>query len=277
MLQIFEIPTNNSTFYSFTVNFRQQKSTFDQQNVSKPDSIRNIKQQSTNTNHHKQIAMKTLIVLAVAIVSCVGLRAQSLQGSQPVTYFYTVNFDDNMVSIFNSTDSTSNIPTTSFDNGKFLASLVDTFYCIAAKKFKTELGLELLPLNELQGKVKYSSAYPECPNLPNIKKAVKTAAGYKYYVDYYVNVFSDLSPESTLEPSAKRIRPLYAISFTIYNRDGKPVKEVKLSYKSRQPLACEKEEMSAPSCQMKAKLCDFYNEALNELTEVYKTDYSNPI
>ncbi len=221
--------------------------------------------------------MKTLIILAVTILSCVGLRAQALQGTQPVTYFYTVNFDDNMVSIFNSSDTVNNVPSTTFDNGKFLASLVDTFYCLAANKFKSELDLDLLPLSELQGKVKYSNTYPECPNLSSIKKAVKSAAGYKYYVDYYVNVFSDLSPESTLEPNAKRIRPLYAISFTIYNRDGKAVKEIKLSYKSRQPLACEKEEMSAPSCQMKAKLCDFYNEALNELTEVYKTNYSNPI
>lgn len=219
--------------------------------------------------------MKTLIILAFTIVSCIGLKAQSLQGSQPVTYFYTVNFDDNMVSIFNSSDTVSCVPSTTFENSKFLSSLVDTFYSLAAEKFKAELGLELLPLNELQGKVKYSNAYPECPNLASIKKAVKTAAGYKYYVDYYVNVFSDLSPESTLEPNAKRIRPLYAISFTIYNRNGKPVKEIKLSYKSRKPLADE--DLSAPSCQMKAKLCNFYNEALNELTEVYKNNYSNPI
>lgn len=277
MQQIFEIRTNNLTLDSLAPNFRQQKTTIDQQNVSIPDYIRNIMQLSTNSNHHKRIAMKTLIILVFIIVSCVGLRAQSLQGSQPVTYFYTVNFDDNMVSIFNSSDTASSVPSTTFDNSKFLASLADTFYCIAAEKFKAELGLELLPLNELQGKVKYSNAYPECPNLASIKKAVKTAAGYKYYVDYYVNVFSDLSPESTLEPNAKRIRPLYAISFTIYNRSGKPVKEIKLSYKSRKPLADEKEDMSAPSCQMKVKLCNFYNEALNELTEVYKTDYSNPI
>lgn len=221
--------------------------------------------------------MKTLIILAVTILSCVGLKAQKLQGSQPVIYFYTVNFDDNMVSIFNSSDTLNNVSSTVLSNDKFLASLVDTFYCIAANKFKNELDLELLPLSELQGKVKYSNTYPECPNLANIKKAVKTAAGYKYYVDYYVNVFSDLSPESTLEPSAKRIRPLYAISFTIYNRNGKPVKEIKLSYKSRKPLADEKDDMFAPSCHMKAKLCSFYNEALNELTEVYKTEYSNPI
>jgi hypothetical protein len=221
--------------------------------------------------------MKTLIVLGIAILSCVGLRAQALQGSQPVTYFYIVNFDDNMVSIFKSSDTLNNISTTPFDNGKYLASLIDTFYYIAAEKFKNELGLELLPLGELQGKVKYNNTYPECPHLPNIKKAIKTAAGYKYYVDFFVNVFSDLSPESTLEPAAHRIRPLYALSFSIYNRDGKPVKEIKLSYKSRKSLADGKENITSSTCEMKTKLCSFYNEALNELTEIYKSNSSSPI
>lgn len=56
MVQIFEIRTNNLsdfTTYFFPQNFRQQNLPFDQQNVSKPFWIRNMRQQSTNTNPHK--------------------------------------------------------------------------------------------------------------------------------------------------------------------------------------------------------------------------------
>jgi hypothetical protein len=220
--------------------------------------------------------MKNLLILSIAIISCIGIKGQSLQTNQSVTYFYTVNFDKTLAQLFNSTDvnNTINESYNTFTNNDVIAGIIDTFYCIASEKFRSELSMELLPLKELQGKVKYSMMYPKCPSITNIKKVMKSASGYQYYVDYYINVYSDLTPTlyDALPPT--RIRPVYAISFTIYDSNGVQVKEIKLCYKSKKTLANEQEKLDKTSQKMKSQLCSFYSEALNQLTMAYKYEYS---
>jgi hypothetical protein len=219
--------------------------------------------------------MKNIIILSIAIISCIGIKGQSLLTNQSVTYFYTVNFDKTLANLFNSTD-VNNTVNKSYNtiNNNIIAGIIDTFYHIASEKFRNELNMELLPLKELQGKIKYNTMYPKCPNIVNIKKVMKFASGYTYYIDYYINIFSDLTPNlyDALPPT--RIKPVYAISFTLYNSTGEQIKEIKLCYKSKKNLVSEQENLNKTSQKMKSQLCSFYSEALNQLTMAYKYDNS---
>jgi hypothetical protein len=209
--------------------------------------------------------MRTLCVLIALMTSCIGLQAQALQADKAVTHFYIVNLDEDLLDVFTSAKADNKTPS----SDEFIKSIIDTFYTIASDKFKNELGLELLPLSELQGKVKYNSQFPNCPDMANIKKVLKHATGYKYYTDYFVNVFSDI-PDTPVKPAPNKIKPLYAISFTIYNESGKQIKKIDIAYKSKKALADNKQDMSKVSQQMKLKLSDFYSEALKGVTVEYK-------
>lgn len=214
--------------------------------------------------------MKKITFLSTILwFCCIGLNAQNLQGEKTVTHFYIVNIDNDLRDAITSNNSDVNYLKTFSNN--FVASIIDTFYTIASEKIKSDLGLELLPLNELQHKIKYNREYPNCPDVYNIKKVLKGVAGYKYYMDYYVNVFSDLNTDSPVIPSLTRIRPLFAISFTLFNDQGKPVEKVTYSYKSRKPLAeVNKQTNGSINEQLKTRLCDYYTEALNAFSEVCK-------
>lgn len=205
--------------------------------------------------------MKNLSLFFVVIfVSCIGLCAQSLQDKRAVTHFYVVNLDEDLYNVFTLAQDVSS---TNNENN-VIASILDTFYTIASLKFKDELGLEMLPLSELKDKIKYNNQYPNCPDVANIKKVLRSVAGYEYYVDYYVNVFSDVNPNSPVRPPVNKIKPLYAISFTLCNATGKVIEKIDFSYKSRKTLAENpKVDISKDGQQLKSKLCDLYTEALN--------------
>jgi hypothetical protein len=209
----------------------------------------------------KEIQMKNLSLFFVIIfVVCFGLNAQSLQERRAVTHFYVVNLDEDLYNVFTQAKHESSPGV----ENELIASILDTFYTIASVKFRNELGLELLPLTELKDKIKYNSRYPNCPDMSNIKKVLKSVAGYDYYADYYVNVFSDLNTDSQVQTPLSRIKPLYAISFTLYNATGKIVEKIDFSYKSRKTLAeNSKVDVNKNGQQLKSKLCDLYSEALN--------------
>jgi hypothetical protein len=210
--------------------------------------------------------MRTICILFVTLMmSCFVSQAQTSPENKAVTHFYIVNLDEELVDVFTSTKTDNK----TVAGNEFIQSVIDTFYTIASAKFKNELGLELLPLAELNGKVKYNNQFPNCPDMTNIKKVLKHASGYKYYMDYFVNVFSDV-PESSVTSLPTRIKPLYAISFTIYDGSGRQVKKIDLSYKSKKPLIENKQDMSRVSQVMKIKLSSYYSEALNGVTLEYK-------
>jgi hypothetical protein len=216
--------------------------------------------------------MKRIIFLGLMIMSFAGINAQSLLIDHTATHFYIVNFDKNLNEIFNSTEPDSKNPFSFKEkvNKEFISSIIDTFYKIASDKFKSELGLELMPLNELQGKVKYNESYPDCPYVANIKKVVKSVSGYQYFVDYYVNVFTDLSVNSAPTLTPAMIKPIYAISFTIYNNNGKLLKQIQLCYKAKKSLAKTHEINTNTNKEVKTELCSFYNEALDQVAMAYK-------
>ena len=189
------------------------------------------------------------------------MNAQNLQGEKSATHFFIVNFDENLYDVLTSAKADKK---SADANGKeFIASIIDTFYSIATEKLKSEIGLELLPLNELHDKIKYNKEYPNCPDMDNIKKVLKSASGYKFYMDYYINVFSDLNSDLTINLSPSKIRPLYAIRFVLYDGLGKPVEKIDFSYKSKKPLADGNKQVNRTGQQLKLRLCDFYNEALD--------------
>jgi len=194
------------------------------------------------------------------------MQAQTLKDDKAVTHFYIVNIDEDLLDVSTSAKVNDKTPS----RNEFVVGIIDTFYAIASERFKNELGLELLPLGELQGKVKYNSQYPNCPDMTNIKKVLKNAAGYKYYTDYFVNIFSDNNTDSSVKSAPNRIRPLYAICFTIYDASGKQVKKIDMTYKSRKPLAENKQDMKDLNQQMKSKLSKFYSEALTGFAFEYK-------
>jgi hypothetical protein len=216
--------------------------------------------------------MKTVLLLTLVLLCSPTCEAQTPLKDKTVTYFYVVNLDDDLSRILSlpqvvekDTNAMNQKP-----NNELLASIADTFYTITLEKFRHELGLELLPLNALQGQVKYSTKYPNCPDVTNVKKVLKSASGYKYYADYYVNVFSDVSIYSPVIPSPTGIKPLYAISLTIYDQTGKLLKKINLSYKSNKALAEPRVDSNKTTERMKSKLCNLYSEALNQVAVEYK-------
>jgi len=216
--------------------------------------------------------MKTVLLFALVTLCSLKSGAQTTSKDKAVTYFYVVNLDDDLSRIL-SLKKVVEKDSTAFDqklNNEMIASIADTFYTITLEKFRHELGLELLPLNALQGQVKYNTKYPNCPDVSNVKKVLKSASGYKYYADYYVNVFSDVSIYSPVIPSPTGIKPLYAISLTIYDQTGKVLKKINLSYKSNKALVDLKADSNKSGEQMKSKLCNMYSEALNRVATEYK-------
>jgi hypothetical protein len=210
--------------------------------------------------------MKTFPALFASLIislCCLSLNAEmTIKPKAAATHFYTVNFDEKLLDIFALAKTGKIIKS----NEEPVAAITDTFYTIAAEKFKTDLNLELLPINELKGKVKYSNLYPDCPD---IKKVLKAAKGYKYYVDYYVNIYSNTAPAADNMPT-DIVTPMYAISFTVYDDNGKEFAKMHFVYKSKMPLTKNKQEYDKLGGHIKSNLCSLYSEALNELTIEYK-------
>lgn len=215
--------------------------------------------------------MKSLTGLFFVVLISVSLvNAQSINSEKAATHFYIVNLDNELLDILNQTNAKGKLDAATMEKTDMVASIIDSVYNMSSQVFKSDLGLELLPLNELQSKIKYNSEFPNCPNMVNIKKVLKTASGYKYYADYFVNIFSGLNPDSQAKPSLNQIRPLYAISFTLYDGTGKIVKKMDFSYKSKKPLADNKKDAAKTNEEIKSKICSQYNLALNEFTAEYK-------
>jgi hypothetical protein len=208
-----------------------------------------------------------LHLIALLILCSVGLKAQSAPKDTAVTYYYVVNLDDNLTDLFSSGKKDVDVQV----SDSLISSIIDTFYNITVETFKKELGLEFLPLNELHGKIKYNSSYPQCPEFTNVKKLLKIIHGYDYYTDYFVNIFSDLNARSPGLILPSKIRPLFAISLALYNSKGTLVKNINLSYKSKKALGDAKPLTKTPNPQqLKLKLCNSYSEALVEVTKAYK-------
>jgi hypothetical protein len=214
-----------------------------------------------------------LMLLVFIVVSCLGLHAQSLNGEKAVTHYFMVNIDESIQDIFSSVKPEKNIPKSKENQEKknrIIEGIIDTFYTIASARVKEELGLELLPLNELHNKIKYSSEYPNCPKMTDIKKVLLSASGYKYYVDFYINIYSNFS-EAAETSSPDRIKPLYAISFTLYDAKGKLVKKTNFSFRSKEVLVKETiKDQNFLGTYMKTNLCNYYNEALNGFSNLDK-------
>ena len=215
-------------------------------------------------------------VCGVLVVSCLGLKAQSMQSCNAVTHFFIVNLDENMADVLNflqNEKKTDNFMGELLDKKAF-EEIMDTFYTIFCEKFKNEFGINLLPLRELQNKIKYNSHFPTCPDVVNIKKVIKNASGYKYYTDFFVNIFSDLSAEYPAKPSLMRIKPIYALCFNLYDSNGALIRNICFSYKSKKSLAETRHELNKTIQEMKAELSEFYSDALNEFTALNKSQFA---
>jgi hypothetical protein len=194
--------------------------------------------------------------------------AQAQSPEKAATHFYIVNFDTKFQDFFsldgNSSDSLNYALT-----DQFTQSIADSMYVISANAFKNDLGLELLPLTELRDKVRYNSEFPNYPDAVNIKKVLKSASGYKYYVDFYINVFSGFSIDPTEKPSLNHTKPIYAISFTLYNGNGNILKKIQFSHHSKE-LIIENPNTTDKKIYVETLLCNLYEEAIKEFTTEYK-------
>jgi hypothetical protein len=210
-----------------------------------------------------------VVILMFAAISQLSANAQSLQGEKVATHFYIVNLDEGLQKFFSSekTDR-SKFTEITLDN-KIIANIIDTFYTIATNKLKDDLGLNLLPLKELQNKIKYNSEYPNCPETANIKKVLKSVSGYTYYTDFYVNVYSDFS-ENMEALSPDKIKPLYAISFTLYDAKGNSIEKTDFSFRSKETLT---KDSIQDKNKIKMNLCKYYYEALNGLSIACKKKF----
>lgn len=179
--------------------------------------------------------------------------------------------DESLMNVFSFEKTENQTYRNSSDQGnnKFISCIIDTFYAIASAKLKDELGLELLPLNELHNKIKYSSEYPNCPDMINIKKVLKNASGYQYYADFFVNIYSTF-PETSEKLALNEIKPLYAISFTLFDSKGSVIQKIEFSFKSKEPLAKTNKQNESLEQQIKKSLCLYYGEALNGFSTMCK-------
>lgn len=216
------------------------------------------------------VRMKTAILgIVLGLLMNIGkANAGDKNSEKAATHFYIVNIDNDLLSIMNSINN-ENISGATVA-GSIANSIIDTIYEISAQTFRTQLGLDLLPLSELRDKIKYNKTYPECPDMVNINKVLKVASGYKYYVDFYVNIYSEITNESVINPTPSQIRPLYAISFTLYDNTGKVIKKLQYSYQSPKVLEENKKRSVAIDKIVKTNLCGMYEIALKEFTSEYK-------
>lgn len=214
----------------------------------------------------------TSLMFAALMMILGNVNAQTPEAGKAATHFYIVNVDNALLNISgpgtakNNDDEDDDIAI----QNEVVTHIIDSIYTISSELFKSQLGLELLPLNELKSKIRYSSEFPNCPNTTNIKRVLKKVSGYKYYADYYVNIFSGYNNEYLAKPHLTQIKPLYALSFTLYDNSGKVVKRIDFSYRSKKPMFNSNKNVNISSEKVKTELCNLYTDALKEFTIEYK-------
>lgn len=216
--------------------------------------------------------MKTInVMLFLALIfGYTNTNAQLFNSEKAVTHFYIVNVDKNLLGLSNSTNVGDENKEIEEIRSDLLTNIIDSIYTLSSEMFKTEIGLELLPLGELKNKIAYNANFPKCPDMVNIKKVLKKASGYKYYADYYVNIFSGFNGEYLAKPHFAQIKPLYAICFTLYDNTGRIVKKIDFSYKSKVPFGNNKKGSVKTNQEVQTRLCDMYCDAFKEFAQEYK-------
>ncbi|MFT3738785.1 MAG: hypothetical protein QM786_08495 [Breznakibacter sp.] len=111
---------------------------------------------------------------------------------------------------------------------KLTASLIDTVYSITNAKLKEKYNAELLPLKELDGKIKY--VYPEpyyvFPNT-TLKQAMKYANGYDWYGKCFISVERQGVGVGTDLVEVGSSKAIVMVWMEIYDKDGNKIKDVK--------------------------------------------------
>lgn len=187
------------------------------------------------------------------------VKAKSIDPEKVAPLYYIVNLDKKLQNVFHQLNVDCKLDT--YNNSTETSSLADSLYAMSNLTFKNDLGIELLPLNDFEDK---ASETINCPEMINIKKVLKTSAGYNYYVDYYVNIFSGNNIDSVSRPSLNQIRPLYVISFTLYDNQRNVLSRMQYVYRSSKPLAEKLNGTKSTEQDIKMALCNIYQEALKE-------------
>jgi hypothetical protein len=220
----------------------------------------------TSKNRKKMKVLISYVFLAFSILFT-SANAQTTTPEKAATHFFIVNLDGHLMDALN--------PSQEFTDDQAyelnaISVIIDSLYRISAETFKNELNIELLPLTELKSKIKYNRFFPNCPNVTNVKKVIKVAAGYTYYADFYVNIFSGITNEVTSKPSLYKIRPLYAFSFTLYDKSGKVVKKIDFNYKAKKSLVDSSYDTHKSGNDVKAAIVSLFHSAVYEFSAEYK-------
>lgn len=97
-------------------------------------------------------------ILAGLLFACLSINLSAIctkpfNGEKAATHFYIVNLDEQILDMFNQFTDNCKDQQVNPIKKEFTANVIDSIYAISAQMIKMEIGLELLPLSELQNKI----------------------------------------------------------------------------------------------------------------------------
>ena len=120
---------------------------------------------------------------------------------------------------------------------KLTASLIDTVYNITSARLKEKYNAELLPMEELDGKIKYiyGDPYNALPNA-TLKLARKNTTGYATYAKLFVSVQRQGVGVGNGFVDLGSTKAIVMVWMEIYDKDGNKIKDVKGEAKGEEPI-----------------------------------------
>ena len=161
---------------------------------------------------------------------------------------------------------------------RLIASLVDTLYQITQKHFKDSLNITLLPLNELEGKIKYDEyGYPSAPLEGSKRIAIKKAPGYKRYAKLYINFHTGTSAGFKGLTVGQKL-PKVWIKMKVYDENKDKLKSISVNKDFDKDIGVstvkhawtQREEYDLEV--MRKNLSGLYELTMNDVLNAYKLD-----
>jgi hypothetical protein len=212
-------------------------------------------------------------IIGAVILTAKSLSAGDLNGKKVTTHYYFVQMSEE---IKNTVESGGiDAEETRIEDGKVVVqakgnsydlqgSLLDTLYEITVNKFSGK-GIELLPLNTLEGKIKYHFQYKQCPGVVSSKKAIKSAPDQEVYCQLSVNYHTGTSVGATNIRTGGAVKPQVDIKMQLVDKEGNELFKSKHTHNPKIEIG----RKGAGIGDVKTRKASDFNETRQALIKMY--------
>jgi hypothetical protein len=191
--------------------------------------------------------------LLLAAFLCANAVGQSVKDAKIVVYKYSYIVDENIAKAAEDKSGSKSIgfgvSTDTYEDyagkkteykssgNRLTASLIDTLYSIVNVKLKEKFNAQFLPINTLDGKVKYiyHDPYPTLPDA-TLKLAMKSIPDSVCYAKMTVSIQRQGVGVGIGSVGVGSTKAIVLVWMEIYGKDGKKLQDVKGEAKGDEPI-----------------------------------------